>query len=190
ISLRRSVFDLYVAGGKHMSARINNSAFFLAVKISLIYAVCWVLFSFFFDKPVLFSMDHQAQHAALDFMAGFLYLSATTFLIFMLMKNQEQRIALLQSKLEIADESLESRVKLRTAELEESSRSLKRLKGIIPICANCKDIRNGSGEWEKMEDYIQERSDAEFSHGLCPDCDKELYGDRRAHFKKIASKYA
>ncbi len=172
-----------------MSARINNTSLLLAVKISLIYAMCWVLFSVFFDKPVLFSMDHQVQHATLDFMVGLLYLAATTFLIFMLMKSQEQRIALLQSKLEIAEESLESRVELRTAELEESFGSLKRLKGIIPICANCKDIRNSGGQWEKIEAYIQERSDAEFSHGLCPDCDKELYGDRRMHFKKIASKY-
>lgn len=180
---------MYVAGGKHMSARINNSALFLAVKISLIYVLCWVSFSIFFDKPDLFSMDHQVQHATLGFMVGLLYLTATTFLIFMLMKNREQRIAFLQSKLEIVEESLESRVKLRTAELEESFGSLKRLEGIIPICANCKDIRNGSGQWEKIEKYIQKHSDAEFSHGLCPDCDKELYGDRRAHFKKIASKY-
>ena len=180
-----------------MSARINNTALFLAVKISLIYAVCGVAFAIFFDKLDLFSMKNQVQPVQLQFLIGFLYLSVTTFLIYIVIKKQVQRIALLQSKLEIADESLESRIKLRTAELElraaeleESFGSLKRLKGIIPICANCKDIRNGSGEWEKIEAYIQERSDAEFSHGLCPNCDKALYGDRRMHFKKIASKYA
>ena len=135
-------------------------------------------------------MENHVQPAKLQFLIGFLYLSATTFLIFILMKNQVRRVALLQSKLEIADESLESRVKLRTAELEKSFGSLKTLKGIIPICANCKDIRNGSGQWEKIETYICKHSEAEFSHGLCPDCDKELYGDRRTHFKKIASKYA
>jgi C4-dicarboxylate-specific signal transduction histidine kinase len=123
------------------------------VKISLIYALCWVLFSIFFDKPLLFSMDHQVQHAALDFMAGLLYLTATTCLVFMLMKNQEQRIALLKSKIEIAEQSLESRVEMRTAELEEAFGALKRLEGIIPICANCKDIRNESGQWEKIEAY-------------------------------------
>jgi hypothetical protein len=173
-----------------MSARINNSALFLAVKISLIYAVCWVLFLIFFDKPVLFSVENQVQSVKFQFLIGFLYLSVTTFLIYILMNHQVKRIALLQSKLEIADESLESRVKLRTAEIEESFGSLKRLKGIIPICANCKDIRNSAGQWEKIEAYIQRHSDAEFSHGLCPDCDKELYGDRRMHFKKIARKYA
>ncbi len=173
-----------------MSAKINNSAFFLAVVISLIYVVCWVLFSVFFKKMVLFSMGTQLQPDKLKLMTGLLYLSATTFVVFVLMKNQVRKIALLQSKLEIADESLESRVKLRTSELEKSFGSLKTLKGIIPICANCKDIRNGSGQWETIEAYIQRHSDAEFSHGLCPDCDKELYGDRRMHFQTIASKYS
>jgi len=101
-----------------------------------------------------------------------------------------RKTAFLESKLEISEQSLESRLKLRTAEFEKSFGSLKTLKGIIPICANCKDIRNGSGQWEKIEAYIQNHSDAEFSHGLCPDCDKELYGDRRRHFKQIASKYS
>jgi hypothetical protein len=106
------------------------------------------------------------------------------------MKHQVRQTFLLQSKLEIADETLESRVKLRTVELEQSFESVRTLKGIIPICANCKGIRNRSGQWETIESYIQKRSEAEFSHGLCPDCDKVLYGDRRVHFKKIASKYA
>ena len=135
-------------------------------------------------------MDSPVQPAGFQLLMGFLYLSASTFLVYIFMRNQVRRIALLQSKLEIADEALESRVKLRTAELEKTFVSLKTLKGIIPICANCKDIRNGSGQWEKIEAYIQKHSDAAFSHGLCPDCDKELYGDRRQHFKTIASKYS
>jgi hypothetical protein len=173
-----------------MFAKMNNSAFFSAVTISSIYTACWGVFSILFDKIVLFSMDNQVQSAMFQYLTGFLYLFATTFLVYILIKNRVRQVALLQSKLEIADESLESRVKLRTAELEKSFKSLKTLKGIIPICAHCKDIRNGSGQWEIIEAYIQERSDAEFSHGLCPDCDKELYGDRRKHFKTIASKYA
>jgi len=85
---------------------------------------------------------------------------------------------------------LENRVNQRIAELEKSSGDIKKLTGIVPICAHCKDIRNESGEWEKIEIYIQKHSEAEFSHGLCPNCDKELYGDRRMHFQTIAGKYA
>jgi len=49
------------------------------------------------------------------------------------------------------------------------------LEGFIPICANCKKIRTKTDEWEQMEKYITQHSLAQFSHGICPDCAKELY---------------
>ena len=51
------------------------------------------------------------------------------------------------------------------------------LEGFIPICANCKKIRNEENQWERMEKYIEEHSLSEFSHSICPDCIKELYPD-------------
>ena len=54
---------------------------------------------------------------------------------------------------------------------------IKELKGIIPICSNCKKIRDDDGYWQKVENYIQTHSNAEFSHGLCPECRKNLYPD-------------
>lgn len=51
------------------------------------------------------------------------------------------------------------------------------LQGLVPICASCKSIRNESGEWESLEGYISERSEAEFSHDICPVCSGNLYGD-------------
>jgi len=44
------------------------------------------------------------------------------------------------------------------------------LQGIIPICAHCKNIRNDAGQWDKLEKYIHNHSNAQFSHGICPDC--------------------
>lgn len=52
---------------------------------------------------------------------------------------------------------------------------LKILRGILPICASCKKIRDDSGYWEQIESYIRNHSEAEFSHSLCPDCAKKLY---------------
>lgn len=49
------------------------------------------------------------------------------------------------------------------------------LEGLIPICAKCKDIRDKNGSWLSIENYLKTRSNLEFSHGLCPDCIKELY---------------
>jgi hypothetical protein len=49
------------------------------------------------------------------------------------------------------------------------------LSGLLPICAGCKKIRNDSGYWEQIEAYISTRTDAMFSHGLCPDCAKQFF---------------
>jgi len=54
---------------------------------------------------------------------------------------------------------------------------IKSLKGILPICASCKKIRNDSGYWQRVEEYIHEHSEAEFTHGLCPDCLETFYSD-------------
>jgi len=51
------------------------------------------------------------------------------------------------------------------------------LSGFIPICANCKRIRDEKGEWHQVESYIHDRTLAHFSHGICPECGKKLYGD-------------
>ena len=52
---------------------------------------------------------------------------------------------------------------------------VKSLQRFIPICARCKDIRNDDGSWERIESFFRRRSDAEFSHGICPDCSRILY---------------
>mgnify|MGYP006279950033 CR=1 FL=1 len=65
-------------------------------------------------------------------------------------------------------------------ELQAAVDEIRTLKGIIPICARCKKIRDDSGYWEQLEVYLRQRSGAEFSHGLCPDCARELYGELHA----------
>lgn len=59
--------------------------------------------------------------------------------------------------------------------LQKAMDEVKTLRGFIPICANCKKIRDDEGYWRQIEVYIQERSSATFSHGICPDCAKKLY---------------
>lgn len=56
------------------------------------------------------------------------------------------------------------------AELQAAVSEIKTLRGIIPICSYCKQIRTDRGIWQELEAYIRDRSDAEFSHGLCPEC--------------------
>ena len=62
-------------------------------------------------------------------------------------------------------------------ELQEALEKVKTLSGFLPICVNCKKIRDDKGYWNQIESYIRDHSDAEFSHSICPDCAKKLYPD-------------
>ena len=58
-------------------------------------------------------------------------------------------------------------------ELQHALAQVRTLRGLIPICAWCKRIRNGEGYWQQLEAYISDHSEADFTHGMCPDCAKE-----------------
>lgn len=62
-------------------------------------------------------------------------------------------------------------------ELREALAEIKTLRGILPICSECKSIRDDKGYWRKLEAYLVDHSEADFSHGICPDCMIKLYGD-------------
>ena len=62
-------------------------------------------------------------------------------------------------------------------ELQGALAKIKRLSGLLPICSSCKKIRDDQGYWQQVEVYLWDHSEAEFTHGLCPDCVKRLYPD-------------
>ncbi len=68
----------------------------------------------------------------------------------------------------------EERERLIT-ELQSAIEHIKTLRGIIPICASCKKIRDDKGYWQQVEAYVSRHTEAQFSHGVCPDCMKKLY---------------
>ena len=61
------------------------------------------------------------------------------------------------------------------------------LTGMLPICASCKKIRDDKGYWNQIETYIRDHSEAEFSHGICPDCAKKLYPEFYDRVEKVIS---
>lgn len=73
----------------------------------------------------------------------------------------------------------EERIKL-IEELTYALAKIKTLKGLLPICASCKKIRDDGGYWQKVESYLSEHTDAEFTHGLCPECLETMYPDTKA----------
>ena len=68
-----------------------------------------------------------------------------------------------------------SRLEKTTERLQGALDSIKTLEGLLPICANCKNIRDDNGYWHQVEVYIRNNSKAEFSHSICPTCAQKLY---------------
>jgi AmiR/NasT family two-component response regulator len=79
----------------------------------------------------------------------------------------------------IASARFEDVMELRrlNSKLKETLENVKVLSGLLPICANCKSIRNDGGYWKAVEEYISENTDVHFSHSLCPACIDKLYPD-------------
>ena len=68
-----------------------------------------------------------------------------------------------------------SKLERTQVELQEALRNIKTLRGLVPICANCKMIRSNDGCWQQFEAYISDHSEATLSHGICPECATKLY---------------
>lgn len=86
---------------------------------------------------------------------------------------------------DIADRKISERKQAELlAELRESLREIKVLRGLLPICAHCKKIRDEKGTWQGVESYMEKRSELQFSHGICPDCLKEHYAEY-VPFKRV-----
>lgn len=71
--------------------------------------------------------------------------------------------------------------------LQEALDKVNLLGGLLPICASCKKIRDDKGYWNQVETYIRDHSEAEFSHGICPDCAKKLYPEFYDKVEKVIS---
>jgi len=83
----------------------------------------------------------------------------------------------LRARVEVGRRLVETQDALagKIGELQRALAEIKTLRGIVPICASCKKIRDDAGFWQQVEVYVRDHSEAEFSHGICPECMKKLY---------------
>jgi CheY-like chemotaxis protein len=77
----------------------------------------------------------------------------------------------------LAFRSTQKQLEEKNLQLQQALKNVKILSGLLPICANCKKIRDDEGFWQQVEIYIRDHTDAKFSHGICPDCMESLYPD-------------
>jgi AmiR/NasT family two-component response regulator len=88
-------------------------------------------------------------------------------------------MALYKSRMERERERL-------TRELQEALTTIKTLSGLLPICAWCKNVRDDSGYWMRVEQYVEAHSQATFSHSVCPDCASRYFGSEAASSENLA----
>lgn len=146
------------------------SLIFLDIPLSssLIHDIFNLLYNEAFEIPVIiFSDIYDEDIATLALSKGI-----QDYLI-----KQELNYRILSRSMRYALERNKIRIQLRDTveELNKAIENIKTLSGLLPMCAHCKKIRDDEGYWQHVEKYLSERSDVEFSHGICPTCMKILY---------------
>ncbi len=120
----------------------------------------------------MWSVSESHFHAFLDspvqavFFISVIILQLGENISFIMLNNER-----VETELVKAEAGLRKTVK----ELERALAEIKTLSGFLPICANCKKIRDDNGYWRAVEQFIEEHSQAQFSHAICPNCLAELY---------------
>ena len=94
--------------------------------------------------------------------------------------NRVELLARVRSELKLKHEmdtkkAREKELAMRNEELEKAIKEINTLRGLIPICAHCKKVRNTKGAWQQVEVYVSEHTEAKFSHGICESCAKDHY---------------
>lgn len=124
--------------------------------------------------PVIFiSALHETEKIVQAFAAGGVDYITKPFQSDEVLARVKAHLTIRKLQKELAQKNEELQTKNEA--LEQALANVKTLAGLLPICANCKKIRDDDGYWHNVEEYIRAHSNAIFSHGICPDCMKELY---------------
>ena len=117
--------------------------------------------------PVIFiSALHDVFDKVAAFSAGGLDYITKPF-------HSEEVLARIRTHLKLRN--LQMQLEETNAKLQKTLDEIKVLRGILPICSSCKRIRDDEGYWNQIEQYLRNHSEAQFTHGICPDCVRKLY---------------
>ncbi len=144
----------------------TGSTFYLVIGIEMALATLIIVARAIWNLSVpnfLFMMETPVETG---FFISVMILQVIISVSFIMLNAERFNMELLQTQA-----SLQSNVEA----LEKALAEVKTLKGILPICSSCKKIRDDSNNWVQMEVYVRDRTSAEFSHGICPDCLRALY---------------
>ncbi|GAB4334761.1 MAG: hypothetical protein Kow0037_13600 [Calditrichia bacterium] len=141
------------------------------VSVGLLVASIWSIVLTSWQVGPFASLSQEKAYLQL---LGFLLLAALPLLA----------VAITTQALKDSRDHLEEMVEHRTRELREALQKIKTLHGILPICSHCKRVRTDEGAWQQLEAYVRDHSEADFSHGICPDCVIKYYPQLIKHRKE------
>jgi hypothetical protein len=135
--------------------------------IAVVLSICGLLYVEFLHPSLLIGYENQTQRffdIGISLILCLIFNGVIIHVVFrQYLKERQEKDALLA---EVIREKVE---------LEKAQKEIRVLRGSLPICANCKMIRDAHGRWYQMEEYICMNSEAKFSHGICPECVRSLY---------------
>ncbi|MBI9089627.1 MAG: hypothetical protein JEZ12_10460 [Desulfobacterium sp.] len=158
---------------------VAGSVWLCVILISIL-VVLWPPFGLFITYPYPLEMK-------LRFLSTFLIFSGVICWVEYLKTSYLAKIKhkTLRLEQEIASRRTAEAAREKTiCELQLALDEIKTLSGLVPICANCKKIRDDKGFWNGLEPYIEQRSTVSFTHGMCPECEDELYGEQGWYIRR------
>lgn len=181
-------YDYTIAGSASEAKEILNSKIFNIVitDYNLGDGIAFDIFDFVTDAPIILVIGVGDEEVAVKAMKA----GAYDYLIKDHQRNYLKVLpltvanAIKRKEMEDAHKRMEEEREKLIAELQESLTKVKTLRGLIPICASCKKVRNDKGYWDEVESYVSKYSDAVFSHGICPDCLEKLYPEQYKRLKE------
>lgn len=151
-----SDFMLILVATSVVSPRTRHFLMFLGS-----FVAAWLLAQLFLQHPL---MD------LLHWIVGVISASVVSIVLHAI----TNRLTWMQARLRVRDKRLMERHRRTAAELKEALDNLHTIRGLIPICSSCKKIRDDTGYWQQVEQYVEAHSEAAFTHGLCPVCEHSL----------------
>jgi hypothetical protein len=153
---------------------IGLVAYVTGYEMSLFYLIPISFAAWFGGRPrsIIISSLSVLTIATTDFMAGkkypYFFVELWNLLMYL------GFFAVYAVVLSLVKADLDER-KMLLEEIQKALSEVKLLSGLLPICASCKKIRDDKGYWKRIETYISAHSEAQFTHGICPECAKRLY---------------
>ncbi|MDN5279986.1 MAG: hypothetical protein PWR01_3951 [Clostridiales bacterium] len=170
----------FLAGGVFLIpvAAIVASLFFTGKEI-VVFSTILVLFFITSAISFLFNFEKVIDFAKVLSENHFYFVSYFSCFVYFLIVTCMTIMNFRRVVKELIDEIFHqsSEIENKNEQLVVVQKTLKTLSGLLPICSSCKKIRDDKGYWNQLELYIKDHSEAEFSHGICPDCFKTLYTD-------------